>query len=91
MQAVFLHSSATRPNADTGSRRCDAGRAGRGERAGPRASRAEAVADGHVALGLHQTEAVPAEVELGDLGVGARQLQVTARQHKEHESAERWR
>lgn len=31
MQAVFLHSSATRPNADTGSRRCDAGRAGRGE------------------------------------------------------------
>lgn len=57
----------------------------------PVCSRLDAVTDGHVVFWLHQPEAVPAEVKLRDLHVGVDQLQVKVRQHKEHESAERWR
>lgn len=53
-------------------------------------SRPEAVTDGHVVFRLHQPEAVPAEVKVGDLHVWVYQLQVKVHQHKEHESAERW-
>ena len=53
-------------------------------------SRPDAVTDGHVVFWLHQPEAIPAEVKLGDVHVRGDQLQVKVRQHKEHESGERW-
>ena len=49
----------------------------------------DAVTDRHVVFRLHQPEAVPAEVKLGDVHVRGDQLQVKLRQHKEHESGER--
>lgn len=53
-------------------------------------SRPDSVTDGHVVFWLHQPEAIPAEVKLGDVHVRGDQLQVKVRQHKEHESRERW-
>ena len=66
------------------------GRAGWVEACARQSSRPDAVTDRHVVFRLHQPKAVPAEVKLGDLRVWVDQLQVKVRQHKEHESAERW-